>query len=155
MQTNPQPQVVGRRLAEPVERKFLKALKNSDIEALTFPEQLVEGVNEGWITAEEKAQLEELRELIETDTFRGSGARLALALGKDLGNGLTASATLYSTDANRGVYFTPAGKFTGRTGLVLDPFKPGNVCAECMAQRIDSTNPPALWTARPIQEALC
>ncbi|KFN43509.1 acyl-CoA dehydrogenase [Arenimonas oryziterrae] len=50
-------------LAEPVERKFLKALKNSDIEALTFPEQLAEGVREGWITAEEKAQLEELREL--------------------------------------------------------------------------------------------
>ena len=50
-------------LAEPVERKFLKALKNSDIEALTFPEQLNEGVAEGWITAEEKAQLEELREL--------------------------------------------------------------------------------------------
>ena len=50
-------------LAEPVERKFLKALKNSDIEALTFPEQLIEGVNEGWITAEEKIQLEELREL--------------------------------------------------------------------------------------------
>ena len=40
-------------LAEPVERKFLKALKNSDIEALTFPEQLTEGVREGWITAEE------------------------------------------------------------------------------------------------------
>ena len=50
-------------LAEPVERKFLKALKNSDIEALTFPEQLNEGVAEGWITAEEKTQLEELREL--------------------------------------------------------------------------------------------
>ena len=50
-------------LAEPVERKFLKALKNSDIEALTFPEQLNEGVREGWITAEEKAQLEELRAL--------------------------------------------------------------------------------------------
>jgi acyl-CoA dehydrogenase len=50
-------------LAEPVERKFLKALKNSDIEALTFPEQLNEGVAEGWITAEEKVQLEELREL--------------------------------------------------------------------------------------------
>jgi acyl-CoA dehydrogenase len=50
-------------LAEPVERKFLKALKNSDIEALTFPEQLIEGVNEGWITAEEKTQLEQLREL--------------------------------------------------------------------------------------------
>ena len=50
-------------LAEPVERKFLKALKNSDIEALTFPEQLAEGVREGWITVEEKAQLETLREL--------------------------------------------------------------------------------------------
>jgi acyl-CoA dehydrogenase len=50
-------------LAEPVERKFLKALKNSDIEALTFPEQLTEGVNEGWITADERVQLEELRAL--------------------------------------------------------------------------------------------
>ena len=48
-------------LAEPVERKFLKALKNSDIEALTFPEQLIEGVREGWITSDEKSQLEELR----------------------------------------------------------------------------------------------
>ncbi len=50
-------------LAEPVERKFLKALKNSDIEALDFASQLAEGVAEGWITAEEKAQLEELRTL--------------------------------------------------------------------------------------------
>jgi acyl-CoA dehydrogenase len=50
-------------LAEPVERKFLKALKNSDIEALTFPEQLAEGVREGWITADERVQLEQLREL--------------------------------------------------------------------------------------------
>ncbi|CAN5337089.1 acyl-CoA dehydrogenase [soil metagenome] len=50
-------------LAEPVERKFLKALKNSDISALTFPEQLAEGVREGWITAEEKVQLEQLRVL--------------------------------------------------------------------------------------------
>ena len=50
-------------LAEPVERKFLKALKNSDIEALDFPSQLAEGVAEGWITAEEKLQLEELRAL--------------------------------------------------------------------------------------------
>jgi acyl-CoA dehydrogenase len=50
-------------LAEPVERKFLKALKNSDIEALDFPSQLAEGVAEGWITAEEKLQLEELRTL--------------------------------------------------------------------------------------------
>jgi acyl-CoA dehydrogenase len=48
-------------LAEPVERKFWKALKNSDIEALDFHSQLAEGVAEGWITAEEKTQLEELR----------------------------------------------------------------------------------------------
>ncbi|MCC7248380.1 MAG: acyl-CoA dehydrogenase [Lysobacter sp.] len=50
-------------LAEPVERKFLKALKNSDIEALDFPAQLDEGVREGWITADERKQLEELREM--------------------------------------------------------------------------------------------
>jgi len=48
-------------LAEPVERKFLKALKNSDIAALTFPEQLAEGVREGWISTQEKEQLEQLR----------------------------------------------------------------------------------------------
>lgn len=34
-------------------------------------------------------------------------------------------------------------------------FKDGIVCADCMAQRIDSTNPPGLWTERPLQEALC
>ena len=50
-------------LAEPVERKFLKALKNSDIEALEFDAQLDEGVREGWITADERKQLEELRTL--------------------------------------------------------------------------------------------
>ncbi len=50
-------------LAEPVERKFLKALKNSDIEALEFDAQLDEGVKEGWITADERTQLEELRRI--------------------------------------------------------------------------------------------
>lgn len=50
-------------LAEPVERKFQKALKNSDIEALEFDDQLAEGVKEGWITDEEAAQLKELRVL--------------------------------------------------------------------------------------------
>ena len=50
-------------LAEPVERKFLKALKHSDIEALEFPAQLDEGVEEGWITAAERVQLEQLREM--------------------------------------------------------------------------------------------
>ncbi len=60
-------------LAEPVERKFLKALKNSDIEALDFDKQLDEGVREGWITADERRQLEELRvmtlEAITVDDF--------------------------------------------------------------------------------------
>lgn len=50
-------------LAEPVERKFQKALKNSHIEALEFDDQLAEGVREGWITDEEAAQLKELRGL--------------------------------------------------------------------------------------------
>ena len=49
--------------AEPVERKFLKALKTKDIEALDFASQLDEGVREGWITAEERQQLEALRAL--------------------------------------------------------------------------------------------
>ncbi|MGO1003026.1 acyl-CoA dehydrogenase [Lysobacter sp. CA196] len=68
-------------LAEPVERKFLKALKNSDIEALDFPSQLDEGVREGWITAEERKQLEELREMtidaISVDDFDAAELRSA------------------------------------------------------------------------------
>ena len=48
-------------MAEPVERKFQKALKHSDIESLDFVTQLDEGVREGWITADERRQLEELR----------------------------------------------------------------------------------------------
>jgi acyl-CoA dehydrogenase len=75
-------------LAEPVERKFLKALKNSDIEALTFEAQLDEGVREGWITAEERVQLEELRAMtldaISVDDFeswelRSAGYERAMA----------------------------------------------------------------------------
>ena len=56
-------------LAEPVERKFIKALKNSDIEALDYATQLDEGVREGWITVDERKQLEELRDItLETIT---------------------------------------------------------------------------------------
>ncbi|MGY1424087.1 acyl-CoA dehydrogenase [Lysobacter sp. A289] len=71
-------------LAEPVERKFLKAMKNSDIESLTFAEQLDEGVREGWITADERGQLEALREMtidtisvddFDTEELRSAGYR--------------------------------------------------------------------------------
>lgn len=71
-------------LAEPVERKFLKALKTADIEALGFAAQLDEGVREGWITADERAQLEELREMtidtisvddFDTEELRSAGYR--------------------------------------------------------------------------------
>jgi acyl-CoA dehydrogenase len=68
-------------LADPVERKFLKALKNSEIEAWEFTAQLDEGVKEGWITAEERRQLEELREItldaISVDDFDAEELRSA------------------------------------------------------------------------------
>jgi acyl-CoA dehydrogenase len=68
-------------LAEPVERKFIKALKNSDIEAHDFAAQLDEGVREGWITGEERRLLEELRELtidtISVDDFDAEELRSA------------------------------------------------------------------------------
>jgi len=43
----------------------------------------------------------------------------SLTLGKDFGNGLSASAAVVGTDANKTLYVTPAGKFTGKTALVL------------------------------------
>jgi len=72
------PEVIA---AEPVERKFLKALKNSDIEALEFVAQLDEGVREGWISADERKQLEELRAMtldaISVDDFESWELRSA------------------------------------------------------------------------------
>jgi len=50
-------------MAEPVERKFLKALKSKGIEALDFKAQLDEAVAEGVITQDERSLLEELRTL--------------------------------------------------------------------------------------------
>lgn len=38
---------------------------------------------------------------------------------KDFGNGLAVSLAVVGTDAEKTSYFTPAGKFTGRTGAVL------------------------------------
>ena len=43
----------------------------------------------------------------------------ALTLNYDFGNGLVASAAAIGTDAKKTSYFTPAGKATGRDGLVL------------------------------------
>jgi uncharacterized protein (TIGR02001 family) len=43
----------------------------------------------------------------------------AVTLGKDFGNGVSASAALVATNADDTLYVTPAGKFTGRTGLAL------------------------------------
>ena len=43
----------------------------------------------------------------------------SVTVGKDFGNGFSASAAIIATDADDTMYFTPAGKFTGRTGLVL------------------------------------
>ncbi|MBS0192681.1 MAG: acyl-CoA dehydrogenase [Proteobacteria bacterium] len=48
-------------LAEPVERKFVKALKGAGLDTLDYAAQLDAGVQAGWITAEEHKQLEELR----------------------------------------------------------------------------------------------
>ena len=68
-------------LAEPVERKFQKALKTRDIEALDFASQLDEGVREGWITLEERQQLEELHAItldtITVDDFDAHDLRAA------------------------------------------------------------------------------
>lgn len=43
----------------------------------------------------------------------------ALTLGKDLGNGLSATAAVIGTDSSKNFYYTPAGKFTGKSGLVV------------------------------------
>ncbi|QNH11829.1 acyl-CoA dehydrogenase [Xanthomonas sp. SI] len=68
-------------LAEPVERKFLKALKSKGIEALDFASQLDEAVREGVLTADERRQLEELREItmdtISVDDFDADELRSA------------------------------------------------------------------------------
>jgi acyl-CoA dehydrogenase len=56
-------------MAEPVERKFIKAVKTKGIEALDFTTQLDEAVAEGVITQDERTLLEELRTLtLETIT---------------------------------------------------------------------------------------
>ncbi|HEY4556275.1 MAG TPA: acyl-CoA dehydrogenase, partial [Lysobacter sp.] len=69
--------------AEPIERKFLKAAKASRAPSLDYAAQLDEGVREGWITAEERRLLEELREMtvdtISVDDFEPDQLRAAQA----------------------------------------------------------------------------
>ena len=43
----------------------------------------------------------------------------ALALNKDFGHGLSASAAVIGTNADKALYVTPSGRFTGRAALVL------------------------------------
>jgi acyl-CoA dehydrogenase len=49
--------------AEPVERKFQKAIKGHEISTLDFPAQLDLAIRNGAITTDERRQLEELREM--------------------------------------------------------------------------------------------
>ena len=53
------------------------------------------------------------------NTNAASYTDYSVTLGKDFGNGVSASAAIVATDADDTVYFTPSGKFTGKTGLVL------------------------------------
>ncbi|WP_133477352.1 acyl-CoA dehydrogenase [Cognatilysobacter segetis] len=65
--------------AEPIERKFQKALKGHEVEAHDFASQLALAVSRGWITADERRQLEQLREMtidtISVDDFEASALR--------------------------------------------------------------------------------
>ena len=49
----------------------------------------------------------------------GTYTDYALTLGKDLGNGLSATAAVIGTDSSKDYYYTPAGKFTGKSGVVV------------------------------------
>ena len=53
------------------------------------------------------------------NTPDGTYTDYALTLGKDLGNGLSASAAVIGTNAKKSFYYTPAGKATGDAGLVV------------------------------------
>ncbi len=49
----------------------------------------------------------------------GSYTDYSVTLAKDLGNGLSASLAVVGTDADKSVYYTPANKFTGKSGAVV------------------------------------
>jgi acyl-CoA dehydrogenase len=68
--------------AEPVERKFLKAVKTGSIKAHDYFEQLAEAVQQGAISETERKQLEHLRrataEFINVDDFDPAELRAAV-----------------------------------------------------------------------------
>ncbi|HET7932250.1 MAG TPA: acyl-CoA dehydrogenase [Rhodanobacteraceae bacterium] len=72
--------------AEPVERKFLKAVKAGTIQSHDYFEQLAEAEREGAISETERAQLERLRrvtaEFINVDDFDPEELRAAVVHGK-------------------------------------------------------------------------
>lgn len=43
----------------------------------------------------------------------------SLTLGKDFGGGISGSLAVLGTDADKALYYTPSGKFSGRTGVVV------------------------------------
>ena len=55
----------------------------------------------------------------EARTTKLSYTDVALTLGKDLGNGLSASAAIIGTNAKDGAYASPSGKQLGKPGLVV------------------------------------
>ncbi len=53
------------------------------------------------------------------NTDAASYTDYSLTLAKDLGNGLALTGALVGTDADKSVYYTPANKFTGKSGVVV------------------------------------
>ena len=49
----------------------------------------------------------------------GSYSDYSLTVGKDFGKGISGTAAIVGTDADKNLYVTPAGKFTGKTALVV------------------------------------
>ena len=43
----------------------------------------------------------------------------SVTLNKDFGNGLSASASVIGTNADKALYVSPSGRFTGKTALVV------------------------------------
>ncbi len=80
------PQVIA---AEPLERKFLKALKTGDLAGITWAEQLQDAVASSYLTAEEAAIMTRVRdlvmEIIAVDEFDAEDLRLGRQVEVEVG----------------------------------------------------------------------